>query len=192
MSTIVEALLAGGPPALKFDTLGVVHSGRITAVEARQQTDYDNGTPMVYADGNPMMQIIVDLDTDQRDPSIPDDDGSRRAYIKGQMLSAARSAVKQAGARSLLPGGTLTVAWIGEGVAKNARFNKPKIYQVTYVAPSGVEQVLAAPAAVAPQVQAAAPPVVAQAAPAAPRMDAVKIAQLKAMGYSDEQISKLT
>jgi hypothetical protein len=42
------------------------------------------GEPKFWPSGDPMYQVIVTVQTQERDPSIQDDDGKRRLFIKGR------------------------------------------------------------------------------------------------------------
>lgn len=126
-------LMGGGSPALKFETPGTTHTGTLVAEPtAQQQTDFRTKAPETWPDGSPKMQILVQLSTSQRDPSRPDDDGTRTLYVKGRELTnAIRAAVRASGANGLHTGGTLTVTYVGDGQAQ-AGFNPPKLYAAKY------------------------------------------------------------
>lgn len=129
-------LMGGGAPAAKFPDIGTTIEGRILDTEVTQQTDLD-GNPKVWENnGKPMMQAVVTLQTDLRDPEIGDDDGIRRLFVKGQMQTAVRDAVKAAGARELKHGGTLKVQYHADGERKKAGYNAPKLYRAKYTAPA--------------------------------------------------------
>ena len=124
----------GGPAAAKFPTIGTTVSGTIIgdAVEA-QQTEPD-GTLKVWKNGDPMMQLIVPLQTTEKEDA--DDDGTRRLFIKGQMRTAIQQALIKAGARGFTKGATLSVTYSGDGEKSNPAFNAPKQYTATYTAPA--------------------------------------------------------
>lgn len=129
-------LMGGGVPSAKFDGIGVSVTGRIEDITASQQTDFTTGEPKAWPNGEPMMQVVVTLATDQRDPSITDDDGLRKVYVKGKSLTGAvRDAVRKAGAKGLEVGGTLTVTYTGDGVAEKRGINPPKLYAADYTKP---------------------------------------------------------
>lgn len=132
-----DLLMGGGLASAKFPTIGTSITGRLVRnPEARQQTHIETGEPLTFANGDPRMQIVVSLATDERDPDNEDDDGERALYIKGNMLAAVRDAVRKAGAKGLEVGGTLTVTYVGDGERKNRAFNAPKLYAAVYVLPS--------------------------------------------------------
>ena len=49
----------------------------VLRVEARQARKYESTEPDTWDDGTPKMQVVVTLDTNYRDGSNPDDDGTR-------------------------------------------------------------------------------------------------------------------
>lgn len=137
MSMSADDFFAGGTTSAKFDSVGVTIAGTITRVgEPMQQKDFTTGAPKVWDDGRPMMQLPVDVKTDQRDPSIDGDDGTRAIYIKGELQKAIREAVRKASAKGLREGGHLSVTYTGDGVAKQRGMNPPKLYSATYTPPA--------------------------------------------------------
>ncbi|MBU8549761.1 hypothetical protein IMX12_13175 [Streptomyces sp. Babs14] len=162
----------GGAPTAKFPTPGTTVGGRITEQpKVEQQRDIQSGEAKFWSDGNPMMQMVVTVQTDQRDPAIEDDDGRRRIFVKGQMKNAVADAVRQAGARGLEVGGTLQVRYTHDGEQKNRAFSPPKQYAAHYT-PAAVSE-LAAPTPGQAPAPAAAPapagdPWATNAGPAAP------------------------
>ncbi|MEU1448712.1 hypothetical protein [Streptomyces mirabilis] len=161
-----DFLLGGSVPSAKFPTLGTSVSGRITErPTVEQQTDFTTGELKFWDDGKPQLQLVVTLSTSDRDPENGDDDGTRRVYVKGQMKNAVAQAVRSAGARGLEVGGTLTVTYSADGVAKNPRFNAPKNFTAQYIpaatnalhTPDPVAQSPASAQYAAPAVPAAAP-----------------------------------
>lgn len=167
--------LGGGGNSFGFDQIGDSVTGQITVIEELQQTDMDTGQPAVWDSGQPKMMVRVELQTEQRDPSNPGDDGRRSVYLKGSRkpeskssLAAVLVAVQQGtgGGRSIQTGGTLTLTYSGDGVPSRKGYNAPKQYEAVY-APPAVD--LGGPPAQAPAPQAAPAPAP-QAAPAAPQM----------------------
>jgi hypothetical protein len=156
MSNVDDFLMGGGgAPSAKFDTIGRTYKGTILKSEMRQQTDI-SGTPKNYDDGNPMMQAVITIQTDERDSSIEDDDGQRRLFVKGNMQKAVRDAIVASRCSTLALGGTLAVRYTGDGIPKRAGLSAPKEYVAQYVAPAvGVGDLIAS----APAPQAPAPAV---------------------------------
>lgn len=101
-----EKFLAGGAPTQKFPKVGFTWGGTIESWEMAQQTDLDTGELMFWADGKPRMQLILHM---QGEPTgitwetnaynevpLPDDDGSRRLFVKAGLQSAVARAKKDA------------------------------------------------------------------------------------------------
>lgn len=132
MTSVEDFLSTGGAPVAKFPTPGTTVKGTVESAVVSQQTDID-GTPKTWDDGNPRMQIVVTLQTDER--TLDDDDGKRRVFVKGQMLTALKDALRVAGAKSPEVGGTLAIQYKEDGEQKRAGFNAPKIYVAKYKAP---------------------------------------------------------
>ncbi len=130
-----EFLLSGGVRPAKFEMACAAVSGKVIHAEKQQQREIDSGKVKYWEDGTPRMQIVVHLQTSQRDPDDPDDDGMRAVYIRGNMLTALRGALRKAHAKLEL-GGVLTVTYTGDGERKAAGFNPPKLYAVDYSPPS--------------------------------------------------------
>jgi hypothetical protein len=124
----------GGAPTAKFPTPGASVGGRITEKPTvEQQRDISTGDKKFWSDGNPMMQLVVTVQTTERDPQIEEDDGRRRLFVKGQMKNAIADAVRGAGCRGLEVGGTLTVTYSHDGTASQRGFNPPKQYTAQYI-----------------------------------------------------------
>lgn len=128
---------ASGAPSVKFLTIGTTVTGTITdEPKQSQQTDPKDGSLKTWNDGNPMMQLVVPMQTTQRDPENPDDDGSRRLFVASQgMRQAISQAVTAAGCKGLDIGGRLTLVYTGDGEKTNPALNAPKIFSAHYEPP---------------------------------------------------------
>ena len=132
----------GGGRSAKFENPGDKVSGEILSVESKQQTDLD-GNPKTWDNGDPMWQVVVVLATDEREDD--EDDGRRAVYLKGSRkyastATAVAEAVKAAGAKTLEVGGTLALAYTGDGEPTKRGFSAPKLYQAAYKPPvAGVD-----------------------------------------------------
>jgi hypothetical protein len=139
----------GGYPTAKLDQLRVWVGGTIVSKPTtRQETEFGTGKPKTFPkSGDPIMGIIVDVQTDQRTDA--DDDGIRRLYIEGKRLKdAVRAGVVASGADGLDVGGQLFVAWVGEEQGQGA--TPAKVYEARYYAPPTTTPVPAGGAAPAP------------------------------------------
>jgi len=108
----------GGPAAWKFENPGTTRVGTIAAPPvARQERDYDpsnpgGGAPKTFPSGDPIMGIVIEVNTDERDPANRDDDGRRTFYVEGRYLKeAVRNGVRAAGADKLEVGAVLKVTF---------------------------------------------------------------------------------
>ncbi|PJN24035.1 hypothetical protein [Kitasatospora sp. CB02891] len=175
----------GGAPTAKFPAPGSKVEGFITEPPTvQQQRDPADGKPKFWTDGNPMMQLVVTVQTVLRDPAIQEDDGRRRIFVKGQMKQAVQDAVKQVAAPGLEVGGYLAVTYTHDGQKTNNAFNAPKQYRAEYTRAAAAELQRPDPTAAyglapAPQ-QAYASAVTAPAAPAVPGLTAEQIAAAQA------------
>ena len=123
----------GGGKAAKFEKHGDKVSGFVTSAVLRQQTDFKTKAPMTWPDGNPRMQLVVTLFTDEHDDD--DDDGMRTVYIRGQMQKAVGDAVKKSGQQGLAEGGRLAVEYFDTAAPKVRGENGAKQYRARYEAP---------------------------------------------------------
>jgi hypothetical protein len=126
-----DFLNQGGVPSARFTRPGEWAEGEVRSTEVVQQRDYDTGVPLTWDDGNPKLQLVVTVATAERDPKVPDDDGLRKLYAKGNMLMAIRQAVRRSNAE-LRPGGWLKVTYTGDGESKKRGMNPPKLYTAEY------------------------------------------------------------
>lgn len=141
----------GGAPTAKFPTVGTVVGGQITEPPTlEQQRDIKTGDKKFWSNGDPMMQMVVTVQTDQRDHAIEDDDGKRRIFIKSHMKNAVADAVRAAGGKGLEVGGTLWVRFTSELPANGPGMSPAKQYEAKYIpaaaAHLGVGQQAPAPA----------------------------------------------
>lgn len=135
-------------PSVSFPAIGTTGTGTIAEEPTETQQTTPKGELKTWDDGNPMMQLVVTLQTTQRDPEIEDDDGKRRLYVKGQMKKAVGDAIFAAGCKGLDVGGQLTVTYVSDGERSNPAFSPPKQYEAVYLPPS--EDAAAATAAAEP------------------------------------------
>jgi hypothetical protein len=195
-----DVLFGSNSPSAKFDQPGTTVGGIITSTprskqeqEWNQATQRSDGPPKFFPSGDPIMAVLIDVQTQLRDPSIQNDDGIRTIYIQGKRLKdAVRDAVRQAGAQRLEVGAEIYVTFTGLGPAPSAGANQPKEWAVRYVPGAqaavglGQQQPAAqqAPAQQAPVQQQPA----AQQAPAAAGPTLEQVAAVKAAGLDPAQV----
>ncbi len=129
------SLFESSSKGLKFDTVGATHTGVVQSAPARAAADeVRQPGARLLAQRRPKMQILVDLKTDQRlDAS---DTGERTLYVASKNLKRAiGEAIRAAGASDILPGGTLTVQYIGNDPASANPANPAKMYTAQYNGP---------------------------------------------------------
>lgn len=166
------SLFDSSSKGVKFDVVGATISGTVkSAPRERQQTKFGSQEPDFWPNGDPKMQILVDLQTDQR--ADMSDDGARTLYVaSGNMKRAISEAIRAANSSDIEPGGTLTVQYVGNDPASKNPANPAKMYAAQYTAPTSA--FAQQPAAAAPAQQPVAAPqapaqqFVPEPAPAAP------------------------
>jgi hypothetical protein len=166
MNDSLDDLLAGGGKTAKFDQIGKTWSGVVTKAEPRQATNFDTGKPDFWDDGQPKMQAVISIQTDERLDDT--DDGVRAIYVKlwGDQKKAFRLASQQAGGAPK-PGDTFTATYYADG-EKPARGFAPKLFRYSITKASALDAALAGPApTAAPVAQVAQQPI--QAAVAVPQ-----------------------
>jgi hypothetical protein len=138
-----EEYLSGGAKSAAFPdrAFGTIIGGTITdEPRMMQQRDYTTSDPMFYPDsGQPMMQLVVHVQTDLRDPDDPADDGVRAIYVKGQLRQAVINAMRGTGDKVPRKGGTLRVRYDRDEpvTLKNGKPGNPqKIYAAQYLPPA--------------------------------------------------------
>jgi hypothetical protein len=136
-----DVLFGTNKPSARFETPGTTVGGKITAPpRTRQEQEWNNvtqrsdGPPKFFPSGDPIMSIMVDVQTQLRDPQVENDDGQRTIYIQGKRLKdAVRDAVKAVGGERLEVGGELHVTFTHLGEAPSVGANQPKEWAVRYV-----------------------------------------------------------
>ena len=87
-----DVLFGSSAPAAKFETPGTTIAGTILyPPKSFHEREYDpnnpgGGAPKYFPSGDPIMSASVQIQTQLRDPSIADDDGTRTLYIQGKRL----------------------------------------------------------------------------------------------------------
>ena len=132
----IDRFVTGGAPSFKFEQVGDQIRGIVTYTEISQQRAVDTGIPKVWADGTPVMQLVITID---------DGDGEHAIYAKGgrfdvatgkgtSMLDAIKTALTSTGIKaSQLVGHQLTVKHSGIGKKTNPAYSPPKLFQAAIV-----------------------------------------------------------
>ena len=143
-----SVLMGAGVPSAKIDLGLPPVTGRITAIsEPYQEREYDPKNPGVpgplktFPSGDPIMSFSIDIATGQIDPSIENDEGTRRIYMDGgRIKKAVREAVKAAGAKGVSVGGWLSITCVSYDEPGNRQSGKN--YAVQYVPGAPANDVL--------------------------------------------------
>lgn len=135
----------GGHKSASFPTVGTTIRGTVTETPVlRDVTAMGTGEIQRWPDGTAKKQLLVSLQTGDRDPADPADDGVRTLYVKGYMKNAVQDAVKDVGAPGLEIGGTLTVTYTSDGTSTTRGHNPPKLYSAAYASPNPSAEFLGA------------------------------------------------
>lgn len=131
-----------GKPAV--DCLpGAYIQGTVLDMKEVQKSNYETNLPETWANGDPVMQYRVTLQTELRDPAIAGDTGMRDVYLDGRRkpnddgtkskLCAVLDAVRDGtGGVQLQRGGKLTLQWTsGMGFSGD-----PRCFTAWYEAPA--------------------------------------------------------
>lgn len=208
-----DILMGGGDgvPGASFRNPGDSVEGVLTAPpkareerEFNQVTQRSDGPVKTFPSGDPIYGILVDLQTQERDPMNPEDTGVRRVYVEGKRLKdAIRNAVANAGGKGLEVGGYLKVTYTHQEAAGTvlakcyaAEYRTPANQGLMGGAPAAAPVAAPAPTVAAPAAVAQAPvpasvPAPAPAVAAAPAASPVDLARqlLAVPGMSDAQIA---
>jgi hypothetical protein len=124
-------------PSLSFKDVevGTKFEGVITDLRTVQVRNYDDPNKLEYwDDGKPKLQIEVTLATKYIDPSLDEDDGTRRVYLFGQKLQAAKAEMKAKGIDKLEKGFGFAIEFVGTKPSSNKRYNDVKLYAIEVTA----------------------------------------------------------
>lgn len=133
-------LMSGGIPSIKLGSIGETVGGVITDdPQVRQQIDFDTREPLWWPEVNgvrkPREQIVITIQTTERDPALPHDTGVRSVYVKGYNLDNLRTAVRASGANGIHRGGYLQVTYARDG-ARDGNKNPPHLFDYLYTPPA--------------------------------------------------------
>src|SRR5687767_699462 len=136
-----EFLFRNTTPSVKFPVIGSSVIGMITKVpRVIEETDPATREVKRWQNGQPKMQVVIDLQTELRENA--EDDGMRTLWAKGMMQQAIREAVMRAGAKLLAVGGILQVTYSAD---KPTNLQPLKLYTAQYWPPQQGTEVPATP-----------------------------------------------
>lgn len=104
----------------------------------RHAKDLETLEPKYWPNGDPVYELIVDVQTNLRDPSDPADDGVRRHYLGGYKKKAVELALKKAAVRGAPKrGGWLKLVYTADNLQEQKRGKRPpKMWEAEYRAPA--------------------------------------------------------
>ena len=207
-----RGLAGGSKSAFTSDSLpGDTITGTVVSVDYKQVNDFNTGEPAYFPSGDPKMQFVIVIQTDQREDE--DDDGRRTIYIpawgskKQALVDAMRAEGMRKASEAFATGNIFTATFVEELQKQNpqtrARYReKVYTYSIQRGSLAAADRDVDPWAATAPAPQAPAPapqpapapaPAPASQAPApqAPAMQAGPIELIRA-GLDDQQIATAT
>ena len=136
--------VSGGASA-SFTEKGKWVSGVITDVGEKQETAFGTGDPITWKDGSPKMQMVVTIQTDERDPANADDDGKRVIYCKWGQTVAIGDAIKKSAYQGPMVGAKLGLRWSGD--EDTGKGNPLKLWEALFEPPKETDAFLGEPPA---------------------------------------------
>lgn len=207
-----RGLAGGSKSAFTSDSLpGDTITGAVVSVDYKQVNDFNTGEPAYFPSGDPKMQFVIVIQTDQRDDE--DDDGRRTIYIpawgskKQALVDAMRAEGMRKASEAFATGNIFTATFVEELQKQNpqtrARYRE-KVY--TYRIQRGslaaadrdvdpwatTTQAAPAPAQPAPQAAPAPAPAAPAPAPAPQQAPQAGPIELIRAGLDDQQIATAT
>lgn len=131
-----RGLAGGSKSAFTSDSLpGDTITGTVVSVDYKQVNDFNTGEPAYFPSGDPKMQFVIVIQTDQRDDE--DDDGRRTIYIpawgskKQALVDAMRAEGMRKASEAFATGNIFTATFVEELQKQNpqtrARYRE-KVY----------------------------------------------------------------
>lgn len=191
-----RGLAGGSKSAFTSDSLpGDTITGAVVSVDYKQVNDFNTGEPAYFPSGDPKMQFVIVIQTDQRDDE--DDDGRRTIYIpawgskKQALVDAMRAEGMRKASEAFATGNIFTATFVEELQKQNpqtrARYRE-KVY--TYRIQRG--SLAAADRDVDPWATTQQAPAPAPAQPAAQQAPQAGPIELIRAGLDDQQIATAT
>lgn len=138
MSNIAALIAAAQSAPAFFDKnskIGDRFYGPIVSVDLRQTRDPKDNKPQTWEDGSPMQQLVIIVEDGSGEVDEKGETAMRTVYVKwwGEQRKAFAKAIFDAGAEEPLPGGVLSVEYVGDGPKpKNKALNATKLYEYVY------------------------------------------------------------
>lgn len=188
-----------GAKAAVFPNIGSVVEGYVTSRPRKTEQRDADGKPKTFDDGTVRMQVLIELQTELRDPDVPDDDGLRTLWCKWEIQKAVSAAIIAAGVKRLEIGGFLQVGRSQDLPPAKKTYKPTQTFIAKYTPPAvAAADDIFAQAAPAVQPQFAGPPAASggvagmeiQHQPVPPKMttlDQLKAASFNAQGGLQNQ-----
>lgn len=128
-------LMQGGLAPCKFPYPGYeIYMDVLSLPKAKQQLSIRDKTPETFKSGDPKLVFLIDVQTTERDPAIPEDSGKRTLWVGGSMQPPLRDAIRKVNANGVEPGGKLYVKRMADGPPKDGG-QPPHTFFVAYTPP---------------------------------------------------------
>ncbi len=125
----------GGGKSAAFLVKGTLLKGVLMEPPTEQVQKDLEGNEKTFEDGKVRKQLVLKLQTEERDPEDESDLGIRWLYTKHQMVLAFREALKASGEKVPRVGGTLEMAWTGEIPPSRKGYNPTKTFSARWTPP---------------------------------------------------------
>ncbi len=137
-------LMGGGGKSWTFPNVGDQVWGTVLSIEEMQQREFGSNALKTFKGGEPMMQLVIAVQTDDNDGTHDEDgsedDGIRRIYTRRAMESAIKRACLKVGAREgVLPGGKLLVRYTAEAPVASEGMSPEKLFFAKYEPPAAAQ-----------------------------------------------------
>lgn len=94
--------------------------------KVQQQLDFETKQPKYYSDGNPMMMLAVEVQTDLREDT--EDDGTRMIYLRNQSLRALQDEMRRLGVKQFGIGTVMQMTLVD--LKPTSKGNPQKIFDI--------------------------------------------------------------
>lgn len=113
----------------KDSKIGDTITGAVVGVQTRQARDIQTRQPRVWENGDPVLQVVVSIQTDEK--TDENDDGVRAVFIKfwGAQRQALLDALKDANLSDVPLGSTFTASFVGTEKSNNRAFSDTKLFE---------------------------------------------------------------
>lgn len=157
MDALNEAFAGGTRWAITGETPnGEEVGGTILSAEVQQVRDFDTQEPQFWQDGNPMNEVVIEVQTDERDGE--NDRGIRAHHVKtwGDQAKELKRALREAGATSpadgLKPGNEFYGTRVRQEKVEGKKYKKNVFaYRIVKNAGAGLDTALDAEPAAEPE-----------------------------------------